>query len=121
MIGKKILFTSKITSRIPKFQMVILNQEIKMNDPLVFRLVASGYRNPFYGQWVIHLAIFNFSLACEMLKSGSHVYQYHYPPTRSPRTMCTTALKRFIPILSLLIQVNVIADHATVHSMTNTY
>ena len=67
--------------------MAILNQEIKMNDPSLFRSIAYGYINPFDGWWVIHLAIFDFSLACEMLKSGSHAY--HYPPKRSPRTVCT--------------------------------
>jgi hypothetical protein len=99
MIGKKNSFNSKITSGTPKFQMAILNQEIKINDQLAFLLVAHVYMNPFYRQWVIHLAIFDFSLACEMLKSGSHAY--HYPPLRSPRTMCTTSLKRFMPILIL--------------------
>ena len=81
--------------------MAILNQEIKMNDPSLFRSIAYGYINPFDGWWVIHLAIFDFSLACEMLKSGSHAY--HYPPSRSPRTMCTTALKRFTPSLSVTV------------------
>jgi hypothetical protein len=60
MIGKKNSFTRKMSSRTPKLQMAILNQQIKMNDPLVFRLVAHGYRNSFYGQWVIHLTIFDF-------------------------------------------------------------
>ena len=76
--------------------MAILNQEIKMNDPLVFRLVAYRYRNRFYGQWVIHLAIFDFSLACEMLQGLPH------HPLRSPRTICTTVQKRFTPSLSLI-------------------
>ena len=80
--------------------MAILNQEIKMNDPSLFRSIAYGYINPFDGWWVIHLAIFDFSLAYEMLKSGSNVY--HRMGLRSPRTMCTAVQKRFIPSLSVV-------------------
>ena len=80
--------------------MAILNQEIKMNDPSLFRSIAYGYMNPFDGWWVIHLAIFDFSLAYEMLKSGSNVY--HRMGLRSPRTMCTVVQKRFIPSLSVV-------------------
>jgi hypothetical protein len=103
MSAQKNSFTSKITSGTRKFQMAILNQEIKMNDPLVFRVVAHVYMNPFYGQWVIHLAIFDFSLACEMLKLGSHAYPII--PLRSPHhTTCTTVLKRFTPSLSVTVR-----------------
>ena len=54
--------------------MVILNQEIMITHPLKFLIVAYGYRNPFYIEWVSYHAIFDFSLACEILKSGSNLY-----------------------------------------------
>jgi hypothetical protein len=71
-----------------------------MNDPLVFHLEAHEYRNPFYGQWVIHLAIFDLSLACKIVKLGSNVYPII--PLGSPRTTCTTVQKRFTPSLSVI-------------------
>jgi hypothetical protein len=67
-ISNKNSFTSKITSGTPKFQMAILNQEIKMKYPLKYLLIAHGYRNPFYIEWVFHYAIFYFPLAREILK-----------------------------------------------------
>ena len=70
-ISNKNSFTSKITSGTPKFQMAILNQEIMIPHPLKqpkYLLIAHGYRNPFYIQWVSYHAIFYLSLAREILK-----------------------------------------------------
>jgi hypothetical protein len=75
--------------------MAILNQEIMITHPLKFLIVACGYMNPFYIEWVSYHAIFYFSLAREIL--GSNLY--HRLVFRSRRSSfvqtvqtCTTGI-----------------------------
>jgi hypothetical protein len=44
--------------------------------PLKYLLIAHGYRNPFYIEWVSYHAIFYFSLAREILKYALSIGTY---------------------------------------------